>query len=231
VAKIGALIDSAETHQKSANAPQSDANASVAAAPPAGSRQLIAPEPVSPIPPPRIPQSGSAQAGAPLMDSTQTVRTLTPLELADGEASRWFAIQLMLREEPIDSEQVPNLGIFAEYRLYSVTGLEQDRVMHALRVGFFSSELAAEAVAGYLGAYFDSPVIKRVSIAERERFADTGVAARKDVGASGVHAVIELMTPAPLAERRVDGAPADRRKRAALETTSLWSRLLAPRDR
>lgn len=241
VAKIGALVDSADTHQKSANAPQSDANTSVTAAPPSGSHKLIALEPVSPIPPPQMPPSTSAQAGAPLMDSTQTVRTLTPLELADGEASRWFAIQLMLREEPIDAEQVPKLSIFSEYRLYSVTGLERERVMHALRVGFFSSELAAEAVAGYLVAYFDSPVIKRVSIAERERFADTGLAARKDIGASGVHAVIELATPAPLAERRgaerrgaerrVDAAPSDGSKRAALEATSLWSRLLAPRTR
>jgi hypothetical protein len=231
VAKIGALIDSAGTHQKSANSPQSDANASVPAAPPSASDELIAPEPVSPIPPPRIPQSASAQAGALLMDSTQTVRTLTPLELADGEASRWFAIQMMLREEPIDAEQVPKLGIFTEYQLYSVTGLEQDRVMHALRVGFFSSELAAEAVAGYLAAYFDSPVIKRVSIAERERFADAGVAARKDVGASGVGAVIELVTPAPLPEHRVDAAPADSDERAAFEGKSLWSRLLAPRTR
>ena len=241
MAKIGALIDSAETHHKSANALQSNANALVEPAPPSSSHELIAPEPVSPIPPPRIAQSASAQASAPLMDSTQTVRTLTPLELADGEASRWFAIQLMLREEPIDAEQVPSLGIFTEYRLYSVTGLEQDRVMHALRVGFFSSELAAEAVAGYLVAYFDSPVIKRVSIAERERFADTGLAARKDVGASGVHAVIELATPAPLAERRVaerrvverrvDAAPSNSSKRAALEATSLWSRLLGPRTR
>jgi len=241
VAKIGAPIVSAKTHQKSANAPHSDVNASVAAPPRAASREPIAPAPVSPIPPPRIAQSASAQADAPLLDSTQTVRTLTPLELADGEASRWFAIQLMLREEPIDTEQVPNLGIFAEYRLYSVTGLEQDRVRHALRVGFFSSELAAQAVAGYLVAYFDSPVIKRVSIAERERFADTGLAARKDVGASGVHAVIELATPAPpaerraverrVAERRVDAAPSDTSKRAALDARSLWSRLLAPRTR
>jgi hypothetical protein len=231
VAKIGALIDSAETHQKSANAPQSNANAFFEPAPPSGSHELIAPEPVNPIPPPRIAQSASAQAGAPLMDSTQTVRTLMPLELADGESSRWFAIELMLREEPIDAEQVPKLGIFSEYRLYSVTGLEQERVMHALRVGFFSSELAAEAVAGYLVAYFDSPVIKRVSVAERERFEDTGLAASKDVGASGVHAVIELATPAPLAERRVDAAPSDSSERAALEATSLWSRLLGPRTR
>jgi hypothetical protein len=215
----------------SASAPQSDVTASVAAAPPAASRELIAPEPVSPIPPPRVAQSGSAQAGAPVMDSSEPARTLTSLELADGEASSWFAIQLMVREEPIDAEQVPNLGIFAEYRLYSVTGLEQDRVRHALRVGFFSSELAAQAVAGYLVGYFDSPVIKRVSNAERERFADTGVAARKAVGASGVHAVIELATPAPVPACPVDPAPSDSSKRAAFEATSLWSRLLAPRTR
>ena len=183
MAKVGALIDSAEPHQKSANAPQSNANAFVEPAPPSSSHELIAPDPVSPIPPPCIAPSASAQAGAPLMDSTQTVRTLTPLELEDGEASRWFAIQLMLRDEPIDTEQVPSLGIFAEYRLYSVTGLEQDRVRHVLRVGFFSSELAAQAVAGYLVGYFDSPVVKRVSNAERERFADTAVAGRKSVGA------------------------------------------------
>ena len=237
VAKIGALVDSAETHQNSANALQSDAKASVAAAPPAGSPQLIAPEPIGPSPPPGTPQSADARAGAPLMDRTQTVRALTPLELGDGEASCWFAIQLMLREEPIDAEQVPNLPIFAEYRLYSITGLEQDRVMHALRVGFFSSELAAEAVAGYLGSYFDSPVIKRVSIAERERFADTGVAARKDVGTAAMHAVIELATPAPPAERRLAApsdrraAPSDRRKSAASQATSLWSRLVASRHR
>src|SRR5258707_2593590 len=151
------------------------------------------------------------------MDSSETVRTLAPLELGDGEASCWFAIQLMLREEPIDTEQVPSLGIFAEYRLYSVTGLEQDRVRHVLRVGFFSSELAAQAVAGYLVGYFDSPVVKRVSNAERERFADTGVTAHKAVGASGVHAVIELATPAPVPRCRVDAAPSDSSKGAALE--------------
>jgi len=230
VAKIGALMDSPEAHQKSANAPESDAKASVAAPPPADSSQLTAPEPAGTSAPQGTPQSTSAPTGAPLMDSTQTVRALTPLEVAQDEASCTFAIQLILREEPIDAEQVPNLPIFAEYRLYSVTGLEQDRVMHALRVGFFSTELAAEAVAGYLGSYFDSPVIKRVSIAERERFADTGVAARKDVGTAAVHAVIELATPAPPIERRV-AAHSDRRKSGASQETSFWSRLVAPRRR
>jgi hypothetical protein len=235
---IGADAPAAAAHANlavasgaSANAPQRDVNASVAAAPPAASGELTAPEPVSLIPPAPIARSASAQAGAPVMDSTETVRTLTSLELADGEASCWFAIQLMVREEPIDAEQVPSLGIFTEYRLYSVTGLEQDRVRHALRVGFFSSELAAQAVAGYLVGYFDSPVVKRVSNTERERFADAGVAARKAVGTSGVHAVIELATPAPVPECRVDAAPSDSSKRAAREATSLWSRLLAPRTR
>ena len=86
-------------------------------------------------------------------------------------------------------------------------------------------------MAGYLAADFDSPVIKRVSIAERERFADTTVAARKDVGASAAHAAIELVAPAPLPEPRVDAALSDSGKRAALEARSLWSRLLAPRNR
>ena len=99
------------------------------------------------------------------------------------------------------------------------------------RLGFFSTELVAEAVAGYLVAYFDSPVIKRVSVAERERFADTSVAARKDLGASGVHVVIELVAPAPLPEHRADAAFSDSGKPAALGATSLWSRLLGPRDR
>src|SRR5256886_13760383 len=107
VARIGARLDTADAHQKSANAPQSDANASVAPAPLPGSPQPIAPGPVSPNPPPPfIPQSASAQADAPVIDSTQTVRRVTSLELADGEGSCWFAVQLMLREEPIDRKSV-----------------------------------------------------------------------------------------------------------------------------
>jgi hypothetical protein len=172
------------------------------------------------------------QSGAPLIDSTQTAHALAPLELADGEASCMFAIQLMLCEDPIDAEQVPNLHIFGEYRLYSVTGLDQSRVMHALRVGFFSSVLAAEAVAGYLAAYFDTPVIKRVSLAESERFAERRLAARKDVGAPGEHAVIELVAPEPLPKRRrTDALPTESGDRQALQGTSLWSRLLGSRKR
>jgi hypothetical protein len=65
--------------------------------------------------------------------------------------------------------------------------------MHALRLGFFSSEVAAKAVAQYLCAYFPGSTIKRVSITERERFGDKLVTAGKDIGASGNQAVIELV--------------------------------------
>jgi hypothetical protein len=126
------------------------------------------------------------------LESTQTIRALTPMELEDNEASRWFVIQLALADHAFDPEAVPNLDIFSEYRLYSVAGLDQGRVVHALRLGFFREEIGAVAVASYLAAYWDKPTIKRVSLAERERFADQRVEARKDVGATGKHAIIEI---------------------------------------
>ncbi len=126
------------------------------------------------------------------LESTQTIRALTPMEIEDNEVSRWFVIQLALADHAFDPDSVPNLDIFSEYRLYSVAGLDQGRVVHALRLGFFREEIGAVAVASYLAAYWDKPTIKRVSLAERERFADQRVEARKDVGATGKHAVIEI---------------------------------------
>ena len=138
------------------------------------------------------------------LECTQTVRALTPMELEDNEASRWFVIQLALADHAFDPDAVPNLDIFSEYRLYSVAGLDQGRVVHALRLGFFREEIGAVAVASYLAAYWDKPTIKRVSLAERERFADQRVEARKDVGATGKHAVIEI-TDELVARRRRSG--------------------------
>jgi hypothetical protein len=166
-------------------------------------------------------------SNAPRIESTQTLHTLTTLELSDEESSPWFSIQLTFSEAQIDPEQVPDLDLFNEYRLYSVSGLHDDRVMHALRLGFFSSELAAEAVAGYLRGFFDEPCIKRVSVAERERFAEQTLMPRKDIGATGVHAVIELTSPKALPERQ-------RRvfsKSMGEARPSIWSRLVAPLKR
>ena len=140
--------------------------------------------------------------GVPSLETTQTVRVLTALDLEGDEASQWFVIQLSLAAEPFDPETLPNLDIFSVYRLYSAAGIDQGRIMHALRLGFFSAELAARAVASYLTAFYDSPTIKRVSAAERERFAEQPLEPRKDIGATGKHAVIEITDEPFVRERR-----------------------------
>jgi hypothetical protein len=117
---------------------------------------------------------------------------LTPSELEDASSLRWFVIQLSCSEEVFDPDALPNLDIFSEYRLYSVASQEQDKTLHSLRVGFFSEESHAKAVAGYLGTFYDNPTVKRVSAAERTRFAEHCLEARKDIGATGRHAVIEI---------------------------------------
>ena len=140
------------------------------------------------------------------LESTQTVRALTQLELEDDQASRWFAIQLSLAEEPFDPEALPNLDIFSVYRLYSVAGIDKGRIVHALRLGFFTEQIAAGAVASYLAAFYDNPAIKRVSAAERERFADQSLQARKDVGATGKQAEIEITNERYVREKRIGQA-------------------------
>ena len=141
----------------------------------------------------RVPGSCTLVPSSPRIDSTQTVRPLSPYELVDDEASRWFAIQLMLSADQIDGAEVPNLDIFEDYKLYSVAEPENGRLMYALRLGFFSNEVAAQSVARYVAIHFVTPTIKRVSIAERERFADQLITAGKDIGASGERAIIELV--------------------------------------
>jgi SPOR domain len=126
------------------------------------------------------------------LDSTQTMRALTSLELEDEDALPWFVIELATAGEAFDPDTVPNLDIFAEYRLYSVADVRKNEIVHSLRVGFFSAEIAAKAVASYLAEYYEKSTVKRVSFAERERFAEQAVEARKDVGATGRHAVIEI---------------------------------------
>ncbi|HEY4445593.1 MAG TPA: SPOR domain-containing protein [Steroidobacteraceae bacterium] len=138
----------------------------------------------------------------PSLETTQTVRALTQLELEDEQVSRWFVIQLSLAEEPFDPDTVPNLDIFSVYRLYSVAGIDQGRIVHALRLGFFTEEIAAGAVASYLAAFYDKPSIKRVSAAERERFAEQSLEPRKDVGATGKHAAIEITSERFVREKR-----------------------------
>ena len=75
-----------------------------------------------------------------------------------------------------------------------------------MRLGFFAGESAASAVAAYLGRFYDKPVVKRISVAERTRFSDQRVEARKDIGATGKHAVIEITDEIVVRQKRA--APA-----------------------
>ena len=166
---------------------------------------VIARAPV-PAPAPALRQAVPPGNRVPSLESTQTIRALTQLELEDDQASRWFAIQLSLAEEPFDPETLPNLDIFSVYRLYSVAGIDKGRIVHALRLGFFTEQIAAGAVASYLAAFYDNPAIKRVSAAERERFADQSLQARKDVGATGKQAEIEITDERYVREKRTGQA-------------------------
>src|SRR5450631_1145544 len=146
-----------------------------------------------------------APAGTPTpsLESTQTLRPLTPLELGEHEAPRWFVVQLALSDAAFDPDALPHLDIFSLYRLYTVIGMDQGRLVHALRLGFFGEEVGARAVANYLASFYDEPTIKRVSVAERDRFADQRVEARKDVGATGRHLAIEITDELVIRGQRV----------------------------
>lgn len=166
----------------------------------------------------------------PEMDSTQTIRELTQLELADADASRWFAIQLSLSEEAANPDDVPHLDIFDAYRLYSVAGLDKIGFRHALRLGFFTDQSSAEMVAGYLRSYFDAPEVKRVSQAERDRFVNRRVVPKLDIGATGQHTIIELATAPTVPQRRLSDIARQQGKEPS-DSGSLWSRLVAPLKR
>jgi hypothetical protein len=127
-----------------------------------------------------------------VIDSTQTLRALVVPQDPAAPTEKLLVIQLVLSEEEIAPEAVPDLAIFKEYRLYSAVGHHDGKVLHALRLGFFSDEAPAEAVAGYLRSFFEAPVVTRISVEERERFANRRVSAKKGTGETGVHARIEL---------------------------------------
>jgi hypothetical protein len=157
------------------------------------------------VPTPSVPvprQIQQLDESLPSLETTQTIRPLTQVELEDDRAAHWFVIQLSQAQEAFDPDSVPNLDIFSEYRLYSIAGIEQGRIVHGLRLGFFSEEIAARAVASYVAEFYHKPTVKRVSAAERERFAERPLEPRKDVGATGKHAVIEITSERYVRERR-----------------------------
>jgi hypothetical protein len=108
----------------------------------------------------------------PILDTTLTIRTLTRAEAEDPNRPKWFAVQLALSEQPINLDTMPKLDIFAAYTLYSVAMMEGGTIKHALRLGFFRENVSAEAVMGYLKAFFNTPSLTQIATAEYERFAE-----------------------------------------------------------
>jgi hypothetical protein len=113
----------------------------------------------------------------PTLDTTQTIRTLSKNEMEDDGRDKWFTVQLAISDSPANLDTMPRLDIFEAYSLYSVAAMDDGRIRHALRLGFFREEVSAEAVMGYLRTFFNEPLIVRIADAEYERFANTPKAA------------------------------------------------------
>jgi hypothetical protein len=105
-------------------------------------------------------------------ESTQTIRALTRAELDGANQPRWYVVQLVVSDQPINLEMMPRLDVFAEHRLYTVVGNQSGRHRQALRLGFFAEERYAQMMCQHLQTYFPAPSVVRVSAAEQERFAD-----------------------------------------------------------
>jgi hypothetical protein len=162
---------------------------------------------------PAVPVPAAGGRG-PELDSTQTIRALTSAEMDDEE--KWFSIQLVVSEQPVNLDAMPHLDIFEAYRVYSIANAGSGKIVYSLRLGFFREEVSAAAVSGYLKTFFPSPSVMRISTAEQLRFKDAPTPkATAEATARNEARVIELnqardrKTTIPTVTMEV-AAPADR---------------------
>ena len=80
-----------------------------------------------------------------------------------------YAVQLLWSVQPIDMTQVPQLAIFAAYKLYGAEGNRDGRRWYGLRLGFFTDAVSAKQVAQYVRSEFKSVSVVPVTQRERER--------------------------------------------------------------
>jgi hypothetical protein len=143
-----------------------------------------------------------------------------------------FVVQVCVSAARIAPDAIPQLDIFDLYHLYCDVTHENGLPQHALRLGFFKEAGTAKAIARYLGSHFESPRVVEVGAAEIVQALRHRFVARKDIGASGQHAVIEIATPAtPPSPAPSLVPPSKVEERSA---PSLWSRLaskLNPSDK
>jgi hypothetical protein len=168
-------VSTAQSAAKPTAKPVAKPAAPVAATKPASAAPMTPPAkatPASALGGMSRPQSTwrNSDDGLPTLDTTQTIRDLTQSEIDDALGLKWFVVQLALSDQPVNLDTMPRLDIFEAYRLYSVALMENGGIRHALRLGFFTEQVSAEAVLGYLKTFFASPEVERISKAEYERF-------------------------------------------------------------
>jgi hypothetical protein len=139
------------------------------------------------------------------VDSTQTMRALSDAELYDSHQPRWFAVQLVISDRPINLDMMPRLEAFAAHQLYSLVAKHETGSWHALRLGFFPDERSAETTCEHLRTYFSEPTTVRVSVAEQTRFAPSAAAPVKaqkpaPVPAAAPAAQRQMVAAAPVEE-------------------------------
>jgi hypothetical protein len=141
-------------------------------------------------------------------DSTQTLRAVTVRELRDPSQQKWFAVQLVVSDRPVNLETMPRLDVFAAYRLYAVQGQQGSNTRYALRLGFFAQEETAQKICEYVKAFFRSPCVVRVSASEQVRFDGSTKAAESRQNPIGPGAdVVDLVVarraaPSPMPDTR-----------------------------
>ena len=135
------------------------------------------------------------------VDSTQTMRALSEAELYDSKQPRWFAIQLVVSDRPINLDMMPRLEAFSAHQLYSLVAKHEKGTWHALRLGFFPDERSAQKTCEHLRTYFSAPTTVRVSTAEQTRFAPSAapVSVQKTAPVAAA-ATPPASRPAPAAE-------------------------------
>jgi hypothetical protein len=141
------------------------------------------------------------------VDSTQTMRALSEAELYDSHQQRWFAIQLVISDRPINLDMMPRLEAFAAHQLYALVAKHETGTWHALRLGFFPDERSAEATREHLRTYFSEPTTVRVSVAEQTRFAPSASAPARAQKAASVEKPASVAAAAP--RPTVAAAPAE----------------------
>ena len=134
------------------------------------------------------------------VDSTQTMRALSDSELYDSHQPKWYAVQLVISERPINLDMMPRLDSFATHQLYALAAKHETGTWYALRLGFFPDEQSAESLCEHLRTYFSAATIVRVSLAEQLRFAQRTAAAapvKKPASATAATPASATATPSP----------------------------------